>query len=71
MTDRCYLEVTLGLLCFEWLLVLRVNDDGRVELGYLSGSSVEWVALCDDSSRYLLSVFVGLGLKCGFLGKGI
>ena len=61
-------RVTLSFLSIEWILVFRVNDVGRLELGYPSESHVEWVAPYDDSSRYLLSIFVSIGLLCGVLG---
>ena len=68
MLGRCHSEVTLGLLSFERILVFPVNNNDRVELGYPSGSIIEWIASNDDSSWYLLSIFVGLGHLCSVLG---
>jgi hypothetical protein len=72
MPDRCHPGVTLGILYSEWILVqsseivkVEWNWDIRVE------SSVEWIALHEDFSRYLLFIFVGLGLLHSVLGKGM
>ena len=61
MPDHCHPGVTLGLPYSEWVLVwssevimVEWNWDIRVE------SSVEWIALQDDFSQYLLLNLIGL-----------
>ena len=56
--DRCHPGVTLDLLYSEWFfiwssdpVVVEWNWDIRVE------SSVEWIALQGDFSRYILLYF--------------
>ena len=63
MPDRCHHGVNLGLLHSEWVLVWS-SEVIMVEWNWNIGveSSVEWIALQGDFSRYLLLNLVSLGL---------